>query len=197
MFKELQRYGSDFKDLVDLVYSTHHQHNCYQESGYLKQLHTLLLEVQAKHTNEFCLDIADIRQQLALIWFELVQRYRINRPKVGLRTYLQRLSVWRMRDWYCSQARVLLQNPEPVYEDVKIYHGFKLNFDFLRKGTNYYPLSELSPYERYLLFLKFKQDKNILEIADIVQKDRYTVSQHMKKIFEKMRQLKCEHKTIL
>ena len=72
---------------------------------------------------------------------------------------------------------------KPLKEEL----GFKLNVSFLAHGTDFYPLSELSPYERYLIFLKYQEDRNILEIAQVVQKDKMTIQRHLKKIHTKLR----------
>jgi hypothetical protein len=81
-----------------------------------------------------------------------------------------------------SHVPVFYYDKLPVEEP-----GFRLNLPFLARGTDFYPLSELSAYERYLIFLKYKEDRNILEIAQVVQKSKMTVQRHLKRIHTKLR----------
>ena len=65
---------------------------------------------------------------------------------------------------------------------------FKLDLKFLLTGTNYGPLKSLCGYERYIIFLKFKEDKSILEMSRILQKDRRVVKKHFDLIIEKIKE---------
>jgi len=48
------------------------------------------------------------------------------------------------------------------------------------------PFSLLSGYERYLLYMKFKEDKSSGEIAEKFQKSRQTIMKHINEAIEKV-----------
>ena len=55
------------------------------------------------------------------------------------------------------------------------------------KGSSSNLLKNLSPYERYIIFLVFKEEKDFVEMSKILQKDRRSIQQHYKKIIEKVK----------
>ena len=88
-----------------------------------------------------------------------------------------------------TQIRIVRYAPN-LEETKKAKPPFNLDLQFLLNGTDYFPLSELTAYERYLIYLKYKEGKTIVQISQVVQKERHTVSSHMKKATEKLRSLK-------
>ncbi len=69
-------------------------------------------------------------------------------------------------------------------------YDFEINFKFLIIGSDHLFLNDLTAYERYLLFLKFKEDKTIKEISILTQKHNETIQEHLAKIFNKIRSKK-------
>ena len=65
--------------------------------------------------------------------------------------------------------------------------GFKLNLRFLLEGSNNRLLKDLSGYERYIIFLVFKEEKNMVEMSKILQRDRRAIKNHYEKILERIK----------
>ena len=83
----------------------------------------------------------------------------------------------------------ILENPEPIsLEEEKC---LRLDMSFFQERL-IFPLDSLLPYERYLIFLKYKAEKSIVEMAHILQKNRDTVSNQLKRIHDKLRSLANE-----
>jgi len=121
----------------------------------------------------------------------------MNKPRTSKKAFLIRVSIWKLRDWYTKEIKL----SQPVFmtnylEPKEEYHlPFKLNLKFLFHGTSFFPLSTLSSYERYLIFLRYKENKTLQEIADIVQKQRKVVAKHIKNTIYKLRSLRNANNT--
>jgi hypothetical protein len=184
--EELTKYASDFNEIVRLV------HNVNREIFYYPPpyLCSLQRQLELSHTFGFTqLDLKDIQQELSLIWIGLVRKFRKSKPNIGIRSWLKRMSMWEIRDWYISKMKESPDPPKHYKSYTKEPILFRLDLNFLLQGTSFFPLSCLNAYERYLIFLKFKQDKTIIEIADIVQKERRTVSRHIKQTLKRLRSI--------
>lgn len=197
-----KKYEYEFNQLVYTVKRTHQGHGVYNNLWYVQALHKSLKKVYKKQHNQMPLLKEDIEQELRTLWLEYVKLWELNKPPVKLGTYLLRRSVWGLRDWVSSQVRFVTESPEYTCEKDFAVHIigidrpddlFKIDIGFLLHGCSMFPISELSPYERYLILLNFKEEKNILEIARTVQKDRGLVGRQLKAVIEKLRRLaKCQ-----
>ena len=74
----------------------------------------------------------------------------------------------------------------PETEDTE--NEFRIDLTFLLHGMDFTLLNNLSPYERYIIFLKFKEDKSILQMSHILQKDRRVVKNHFDSIIIKIKE---------
>lgn len=181
MLEELAKYRAEFEEIVDTVYKAYSKQPLISAKKYLVVLYDSISSLEAT----FPLDAEDIRQELVFRWLIFISKYYEAKPNVKLRQYLIRRSIWAMRDWFhLLMKKPVWDTPVIVFPE---FNSFVLNFKFLIHGTDVAPFDILSPYERYLIFLKFKEERTILEIAKAVQKTRKTVKAQLKSIYDKLR----------
>lgn len=185
---EFERFREDFKQLVDTTYCALHK----KEKTYSRQHLSVL------YCSIFHLDIREyiskeeIEQELAFIWLKSLKAFQESKPNIHVRQYLIRRSLWGLRDWLRTVAARPIGIP---FEDITVEEKeipqspFSLDLKFLIYGTDFEPLMTLTPYERYLVFLKFREDKTMLEIAHMVQKNHETIYEHFNQIISKIRSI--------
>jgi len=183
--KELELYQDDYENIVQTVLEAYNGEPISSRVNYCKKLYKSLTSIR----NDFSFDEADLRQQLTLIWIYLVEKYYASTPKIHIRQYLIKCSSWMIRDWFRHEM-LIQSHASPVEE--KEETPFTIDVGFLINGTDYFPLNTLTPYERYLLFLYYREDKSIRQIAYIVQHDRLTVKNQMQILNEKLLKLQQE-----
>lgn len=187
----LQRFRNDFVDLVNVFMLRSRDIPFTTNQQYLQVLYNSLIIKE----NQLLIERDDVEQELAMLWLLYARKYMESKPDIHIRQYLRRLSVWGLRQYFNRVTRPVTHAPLMVPEEEITDHGFKLDLQFLLKGTDFHPLSVLTPYERYLIFLKFKEEKTILEIAYIVQKTKKTVCVHLQKTIKKLRSQLCQPET--
>lgn len=174
-----QKYQKEFREMSDGVFDIYQNIYSGTEShlNYLKNNTTTQRSI-------YSLNREDLNQQLKLIWLELEQQFELNQPKVSLKTYLIRMSTWIIRDWFNHEMKILYtQNLEPPPEELP----FNINIQFLYLGSDWYPLSNLTTYERYILYLKYNKEMTIQEIAFKLKRDRGLVGIQLHSILNKIR----------
>lgn len=179
----LEQYHSDFNELVETVYSAYKKKELVSNNkAHLSILYSALYYIDIY---EF-LSKEDIRQELSVMWLKYIKVYATTKPKVHIRTYLIRRSVWEIRDWFHKLAR---KKPIEILPKEESLHNFDFTIDlqFLLYGDKEGMLKDLTSYERYLIFLRFKEDKTIPEISFMVQKTSETVADHLSKILDKIK----------
>lgn len=180
----LIEYQEEFNEFVDIAHSSFQGEWSPATNNHSVRLRDIIDEVIRNNPPSYSLDREDVAQSLAEIWMSLLDSYKKSTTTdMGLRSYLLTLSIYRLRDILRKHARtgtVFHLEPQQTYP-------FNLNLEFLLKGTDYWPLSTLNAYERYLIFLKFREEKTIVEIADIVQLSRQMVSKHIYTVICKLR----------
>lgn len=202
----LVKYKDDFEEIVDLVWQVHLSSQCSMNtfgktSSHITMLGKELLNIRNSYWSTFTIEKEDIQQELACLWLKYYQRFQQKkRKRTSLRDYLLSCTVWGMKSWYRSQVIGMSHNPEMVYHSSEQTTGscsenlWTLE-NLLSIATMVpFPLSQLRPYERYLIFLKYKMEKNTVEIAYIVQKDRRVVKKQLDQIHTKLRSLADETK---
>ena len=137
-------------------------------------------------------DLLEVSQQFLLYFLEADRQYKTKIPHVSYRSYITRRIVWGMRDWLIKQSRIV--TVYPYYYFTKERPDLLLDLNFLLYGTQIFPFSILSPYERYLIFLHFREEKSILEISYMVQSKWETVKGHLSSTIDKLRRLSNENK---
>ena len=167
-----ERWRQDFDGLVDVVYYLHYGlrprfGNTYEEELYRK------LKSLTRHNN-FSLCREDIAQQLALVW---TQGLANGSKGKGTRSYILRLSVFGLRDWYRKELRAMDKGESEYTERT----GRQIGLKWLFYGE------DLTPYERYLIFLRYTQELNILEMSELLKKERHKVSEMLTRAIEKLR----------
>lgn len=188
VFKKLRK---DFNELIKITYNTYWNLSVNPQKNYSIYLIKILEEVLEDKERTFNLSKEDLKQELRTLWLSYQRQYQINEYEsdITLRSYIIRRSVWDLRDWIKRHVNVVSVDPtlELEQEDENILE-FKLDLMFLLKGTSYGPLKHLCGYERYIIFLKFKEEKSILEMSKILQKDRRIVKKHFDLIIEKIKE---------
>lgn len=130
------------------------------------------------------LEKEDIEQEIYFIW---LQCEKSQGGKLTER-YLKQMTIWGIRDWTIRQSRVVEAYPY-YYYFLEEKPEFLLDLSFLAYGTRVYPFSTLAPYERYLIFLRYREEKTILQISKVVCKNKNTVQRELRWILDKLRVL--------
>ena len=183
---ELNRFRQDFKELVDTAYAAIRKKEKAVNKQHLSVLYNSIsyLDIRQFVTKE------DVEQELRYQWFLAIRSFQKTKPSVHIRTYLIRRSLWSLRDW--ARSLSLIKTHDHFIDNIPdttetTHYDFRLDLKFLIHGTEFTPLASLTPYERYLIFLKFREDKSTLEIAEMVQKTYETVYEHINEIIAKVR----------
>jgi len=144
--------------------------------------------------NNICIDneLADIKQEFFLLYIQYENKFDQRPQKSSFKSYITRRVTWGIRDWLVQRSQVV--NHYSYYYFIEEKPEFVLDLNFLLHGTKIFPLSALSPYERYLIFLHFREEKSILEISRIVQHTRKTVQKRLDTALLKLRRLGNESK---
>lgn len=180
----LDQYHKEFDDLVDTVWAAYKQKELpFSSKSHLSILYSTLFYIEIPEI----LSKADIRQQLSLMWLRYIKTFTEAKPNIPIKVYLIRRSLWGLRDWFKTLSKRKLVIPIELTNS-EIDFGFSIDLKFLLYGTKEGMLQDLSPYERYLIFLRFKEDKSISEISTIVQKTSVTVDLHLSKVLDKIKQ---------
>lgn len=177
----------DFNEIVDLVWNTYLRRHTNPQKPHLVKLKKELLSSIRRYWNTYTLDREDIEQELRLLERKYLQSFSKKRRKHTLKEFVLQCCIFGMRTWFHQQLSSVshgVESPMPVETCVL---EFQLDLRFLLHGTDYWPLCNLSPYERYLIFLRFKEDKSIVEIAYIVQKHREVISKQLRSILNRLR----------
>jgi DNA-directed RNA polymerase specialized sigma24 family protein len=179
-------FRSDFDIIVRTCFAGWHKNILRDSRPYTSYLYQTILEVSRTSSHHFRLYPEDIEQQLRVIWLEAIQSFEKSHPRIKLRQYLIRMSIWGLRDWLRKEGHVVLIGPNwpDTWPNIPI---FSLGLGFLSLGSDWAPLASLTPYERYLIYLQFVDDKSILQISRIVQRDRHSISEDIEAILAKIR----------
>jgi len=181
-----QRYEKEFKELVDAAYKVTRKRTLDTDNTFAHALAGMMRKI--KNTRKVRIDRRDIEQQLALLWLEWHRQYHVKKPKTHLKNYLLRRSVWGLRDWLRREMtgprslslQALMANSKENKHLFDLY--WLLNGD---KEDG--PLHMLTPYERYLLFLRHVCGLTIDETAQIVHKCNRVVRVTLIEIISKIR----------
>lgn len=179
-------YSTDFEEIVDLVWNIYNKIPTDPQRSHLCSIKSRLSLSQRRHWTTFTIQKEDIEQELSLLWLRYSKNYKGNRTPGALKDYLLQCSVLGMQTFF-NRHLATPSHAEP--RQIPNWHllEFQLDLKFLAHGTDYWPLCNLSPYERYLIFLKFKEEKSIIEVAWIVQKARRIVSIQLKNVLNRLR----------
>ena len=185
----LEKFSNDFKEFVKVTYNTYWELPVIHRKKFSKALEEIIINSLKNEERIFDLNIEDLKQEIRFFWLKYEKQYNEEEVKerISLRSYIVRRTIWDIRDWIKKHNKIIKID----YDEVNVndeYTEFKLNIRFLLKGTNFKLLKNLSPYERYIIFLVFKEEKNMLEMSKILQKDRRIIKIHYHKILEKIRE---------
>ncbi len=144
----------------------------------------------------FRLDSDDIAQQVRIAYFTVLSKYFKN-PKDNtnseqqFKIQLNYQVTWTVRDWLLSQLRKLyredLHTELPSTPPTCKYFEMNLGPAFLVKGSDTYPYSTLSNYDRLLIHLAFYEDMSDSEIGRALQRNRILVRRDLDRILEYLR----------
>lgn len=178
----------DFQLLVNTTYKISNGGSIQRSTGYIKTLVRMLREIVDSIDSKRNILKEDIIQQLSMMWIEYNSEFDQRNLKMPRKEYLIWRSIVGLKDWLRKELRMQLQQQELITL-LPVEPEQKIDVHFLVSGSNIYPFSLLSPYERYVLFLRFYKDMNIKEIASLMNKSRPTVHKHLTQIIEKLRRL--------
>lgn len=179
------KYRKDFNRLVDAVYSTYMGYPPHTDRRDIAKLISEVKEACRQGSSLFSLEEGDVRQELRAQWISYIRSYQRNKPRTSLRQYLTRMSVWGLRDWV-NKWKHTPRSTTACAIDTQAY-PFSLNLSFLLYGERWSPLSSLTSHQRYLIYLKFVENKDILGIAKHLHKDRHVVSAQLQTTMEQIR----------
>jgi len=185
----LQRFRNEFEELVSVTYDTYWERDVFPKNKFSIALEDTITEALSDRKRTFNLTREDLEQQLALLWLSYHKQYnsKKNKPETSLRSYMIRRSIWGLRDWLRYEVNIVTEEYSiPETEDTE--NEFRIDLTFLLHGMDFTLLNNLSPYERYIIFLKFKEDKSILQMSHILQKDRRVVKNHFDSIIIKIKE---------
>lgn len=178
-------YHEEYNMLVDTMHRAISSRSpvLYLEAPWVENFYYTISDIRNESESDYIITEEEIRAQLSYMWIDFVSQYNERTPNVHIKRYLISRSVWGLRDWYRYQMNICTQDYSPgltlpATQEEEVDVGFRLDVGFLLFGTYFFPLSELTPYERYIIFLKYREEKTILEIARIVQKS----SSHVKRV---------------
>jgi len=164
-------YRSDYEDLVEAAWRAYTARPIPSTKGHIRAIgRCISADLYGQLEEE------DFRQQLAMLWTDYYAQYVQNKPNSRLRSYLLRRSVWGLRDW--------LQGIGHETDEIGRYDPATSSWDFSWITTTDLPLTK---WEKYLIYLKYGQEKSINEIAEILQKDRKTIRTRLEEIFGQLR----------
>ena len=186
----LQYFKNEFDELVSVAYGAYWELDTFPKNKFSIALQDAISDTLLDKKRTFNLTREDLEQQLALFWLSYTKQYHSKKTKPGtsLKIYLIRRSIWGLRDWLRQEINIVTEEYRPFEEKLEIDNDFKIDLMFLFHGIEASLLKDLSPYERYLIFLKFKEDKSILQMSYILQKDRRIIKNHIDSIIIKLKE---------
>lgn len=176
------KYGEEFETLVRTAWRAYTGIFVESESspGYSRGL-SEAIRVIPKTALRRGVEEEDLRQQLSLFWILYHDQFRKNRPRSRLRSYLLRRSIWGLRDWL-RENDLLRPSDDSLGSTEGRQETPEVNFSWILETD-----LPLTAWEKYLVYLKYAQEKSINEIAQILQKDRKTIRTRLEEIHEHIR----------
>ena len=152
----------------------------------------------------------DIYNQLCMIFMELLNDYQ---PQEGINftRYLTKLFRWSVKSWLMEMASdplsgvftnieivedILEHNTgqvQPTANDTIVNDGLGLELDLkwvFQEGEGMF--SNLSSYERYLIYLNYKEEMSIRDMAKKFGRSKNTIHTHLKSALDKLRRIHNE-----
>lgn len=152
-------------------------------------------------TQEF--DYEDVYQQTAMYLLECLQNY-CQQPGVNSLGYIVVRLRWRLHDWlkylkapentgynqysYAGNRSPLLGDSEATdFHVSQLYEGLaEMDLKWVQESKD--PLfKDLSRYERYLLYLSYKEGLSLDEMSGLLERDKDTVHRHTREVMKKLK----------
>lgn len=173
------KYGEEFETLVQTAWRAYTGNFVEGPTGYSRGLSEAIRQIPEENLSRG-VEEEDLRQQLSLLWVQYFQQFRRNKPRSRLRSYLLRRSIWGLRDWFRWNDPPRISGDE-VGEEERC-EAPEIGFSWILETD-----LPLTAWEKYLVYLKYGQEKSINEIAQILQKDRKTIRTRLGEIHEHIR----------
>lgn len=175
----LTRYSTDFNQILSTIWGALQEHPLpVRNDGYWAALHRSIREQIIPGVVNYRTELADIRQQLHLIWWTTTTR---SLKAKDLRKELRRFSLFGMRNWIRLQMHVPRQELQATVHHTESSEIMpELDLKFLVYGTTKEPFCYLSKRDRYELYLRYVNEKTIEEMEDIVRYRKQNVIDHLK-----------------
>jgi DNA-directed RNA polymerase specialized sigma24 family protein len=149
--------------------------------SWIYSLYNKILSLHKSDVISCSVDIDDFRQIILLTWAKHIPLYFKNKPKVGFKKYLVRFTKWALT----KEVKRLLKtgNKELEWKDSQEEEkDFSLDIEFLLDKSNLYPLTQLSPFQRELIFLQYRHEYRTIDLLKTLQKNRKTIDKQYIKI---------------
>jgi hypothetical protein len=183
------KYRDDFNQIVNSIWQVH-SGITIEESlpSHLEKILDEVIRIKECYQTTFVLEKQDVSQALACLWYKYQEKWKKRKVKrTSNRDFLLQCSIWGIQSWYYREVVAMSHDKSPPPVDMLEQEGlFCLNFRFVVYGTDIHPFDVLKPYERYLIFLQYKMEKNIVEIARMVKRDRAVVSKQLEHIVQRL-----------
>jgi hypothetical protein len=151
----------------------------------------------------------EIYNQLCAIFIEILNNYQIQEG-VNFTRYVTQLFRWGVKSWLIEIAADPLSgmfNNIEIIEDILEYNtgqskaddvnintlGLSLDLKWVFEGSDNNMFKELSHYERYLIYLNFKEEMSLRDMAKKFGRSKNTIHSHLKQAIEKLRSIHYEH----
>jgi hypothetical protein len=155
------------------------------------------------------LEADDIYNQLCAIFIEILNNYQVQED-INFIRYLTQLFRWGVKSWLIETAADPLSgmfNNIEIIEDILEYNtgqtdaddirlstlGLSLDLKWVFEGSDDGMFKELSHYERYLIYLNFKEEMSLRDMAKKFGRTKNTIHSHLKEAIEKLRRIHYEH----
>lgn len=156
------------------------------------------------------LEADDIYNQLCTIFIEILNEYDIEKKGGSFTGYFTQLFRWGVKSWLMEMAADPLSgifNNIEIVEDILEYNtgqkdsqemnldtlGLSLDLKWVFEGTDSDMFAELSSYERYLIYLNFKEEMSLRDMAKKFGRSKNTIHAHLKDAINKLRSINYEY----
>jgi len=146
----------------------------------------------------------DIKADLTVLFLNVLAKYRIVEGVNALNP-LTKVFRWRMKDWFNRKARDIFGKvvyfadishdlteselePSCEFEEPD---GFEIDIDWISNPSEdiYSGIYiTLSPYERYLIYMVYKEGKPLADIAAALDRDKDTIKKHLRDALKHLRE---------
>lgn len=187
----LQIYRDEFNWLIDTALSGYLAKPIrHPAPKYALYLYKQIQELVEIYDLSRALSREDLEQEVKLTWLEAEEAYRRKERPISLKWFLIK----------CGSRRLVkliersLSIPEREGKHLITYYymkdsepQFDIGIQFLFLGSDIKPLNRLTPFERYLIYLRFNLENSIEEIAVRLHRHSDSIETYLEELLAKLR----------